>query len=56
MNAQQAYIEVLLDNAAQETVDDGAVSLTTEMKLADEGYMLSGLQRAVERRIQNKEY
>jgi hypothetical protein len=56
VNAQQVRIELLLDQAADETVNEGAVSLTTEIKLAQEGYMMRDLSRAVARRIENGDY
>lgn len=54
MNAQQARIELLLDTAADELVDEGMISLTTEVSLLREGYIFSNIHAAMDARLSER--
>lgn len=54
MNAQQARIEALLEEAADEVEEMGRPSLVIESALAAEGYLLCHLNRDTARIINNR--
>ena len=49
MNAQQNRIQFLLEQAAEQYLDDGVVDVVTQTDLVAEGYVLRYLTRDVER-------
>lgn len=49
MNAQQNRIQFLLEQAAEQYLDDGVVDVATQTELSEEGYVLRNLIRDVER-------
>lgn len=56
MNHQEHLIEDLLDDAADQWLEDGVVDLVTASRLASEGYMLSNLGSDMGRRVQDAWY
>ena len=56
MNHQQNLIEDLLDDAADQWLEDRVIDLVTASRLAGEGYMLGNLGSDMGRRVQATYY
>lgn len=48
-------IDLLIDQAVDEMIDDGAVSLITEVALISEGYSIRNLQRDLKARMKERD-